>query len=211
VGSDAGNISPRVGECARLVARITGELRRDRAFKSRMTGTLIVGVYESRSDAERARSHLIERGVAADRIHIEHQDAAVGDASGGTKLNDGTPRDDRSVSGFIAKMFSGALLDDAEVAQYKQAVERGHAVLVVQTGDNDESDVTRSIVTGASVRSYSLPNAPTAWREATANDPPSIGDYRDRDPARPEGLLEDAEGFSVDADRKARTNAQRSR
>ena len=178
-----------------------------------MTGSLIVGVYESRSDAERARARLIERGVAADRIHIEHQDAVVRNASRDSNVNDENEsrRDDRSVSGFIARMFSGVLLDDAEVAQYKQAVDRGHSVLVVQTGDNEQSDVTTSILTGASVRSYSLPNAPTAWREATENDRPSTGDYRDRDPARPEGLLEDAEGFSVDADRKGRTNAQRSR
>lgn len=178
-----------------------------------MTGTLIVEVYESRSDAERARARLIERGVAADRIHIEHHDAAVGNASGDSDMSDQneTRREDRSVSATIARMFSGVLLEDADVAQYKQAVDRGHSVLVVQTGDNEETDVTRSILTGASVRSYSLPNAPTAWREATQNDPPSIGDYRVGDPARPEGLLEDAEGFSVDADRKGRTNAQRSR
>jgi hypothetical protein len=51
------------------------------------------------------------------------------------------------------------------------------------------------------VRNYSLPNAPTAWRRATAGDPPSIGDYTDHDPARSEGLIEDAAGLSADADR----------
>src|SRR5689334_22052078 len=44
VANDARNISPRVGERARVVAGMTVELRCDRAFQPRMTGTLIVGV-----------------------------------------------------------------------------------------------------------------------------------------------------------------------
>jgi len=42
-------------------------------FKTRMAGTVIVGVYETRGDAEAARARLIERGIPGERIHIEQQ------------------------------------------------------------------------------------------------------------------------------------------
>ena len=111
------------------------------------------------------------------------------------------PAEDRGLTGFIARMFSGALPSEADVAEYENALDSGRFLLVVHVQDDDESNAATSLLTGPSVRNYSLPNAPTAWRRATAADRPSIGDYADHDPARPEGLIEDAAGLSAEADR----------
>jgi len=177
-----------------------------------MAGTVIVGVYQTRADAEAARVRLIERGIREERIHIEQQ---TSDSADDTKhahderdVDEPLP-EDRGISGFISRMFSGALMDDAEIEKYAQDVQAGRCVIVVQTADERESAAATTTFTGASVRTYSLTNAQTAWRESTAGDPPSIGDYVDHDPARPEGLIEDAEGLSVDADRALRTPRSR--
>jgi len=158
------------------------------AFKTRMAGSVIVGVYETRGDAEAARARLIERGIPGERINIEQQSAGSDVAKRGNDERDVDEPlpEDRGISGFISRMFSGALMDDAEIEKYSQDVQAGRCVIVVQTADERESTSATTIFTGASVRTYSLPNAPTAWRESTAGDPPSIGDYVDRDPALPE-------------------------
>jgi hypothetical protein len=101
-------------------------------------------------------------------------------------------------------MFSGALMDDTHVDADSRSLQRSHFVIAVQTKDDDESNAATTIFTGASIRTYSLPNAPSGWREARGGARPSIGDYVDRDPARPQGLIEDAAGLSANADRALR-------
>ena len=178
-----------------------------RTFQSRMAGTVIVGVYDSQADAQAARARLIERGIPEERIQIAER---TGDAPERADRRD-DERDvdeplpeDRGVSGFISRMFSGALMEDTDVEKYSHAMQSGRCVIAVQTRDDDESKAATTIFTGASIRTYSLPNAPSGWREAPAGARPSIGDYVDRDPARPEGLIEDAAGLSAAADRALR-------
>ncbi|HSD00074.1 MAG TPA: hypothetical protein VLI21_14300, partial [Casimicrobiaceae bacterium] len=95
-------------------------------------------------------------------------------------------------------MFSGALMDDTDVDANARSMQGGRFVIAVQTDDDDESNAAATIFKGASIRTYALPNAPSGWREARVGARPSIGDYVDRDPARPEGLIEDAAGLSAD-------------
>ncbi len=87
---------------------------------------------------------------------------------------------------------------------------RTRCVLAVRTNGADETRLATSLLARATPRVYSLPNAPTAWKEATEGDPASIGGV-DRDPARPEGLLDDAEGLPAASDRMRLANARRTR
>jgi hypothetical protein len=123
---------------------------------------MVVGVYESRRDADAVRERLIEYGVDAGRIAIE----------------DGSLRD-------------------------------GKCVLSVRTNGEDETRIATSLLARAGPRVYSLSNAPSAWHEATAGDPASMAGV-DRDPGRPEGLLDGAEGLPAASDR-TRLSAPRTR
>ena len=173
---------------------------------------IIVGVYESRRDANTVRERLVDNGVDASRIAIEE-----GPRSDRSKISPGerfamrAPEqpDDRAAS-LVGRMFSGALLDDENVEQYTHALRDGKCVLAVRTEGDDETRVAMSLLARGGPRVYSLPNAPTAWNEATAGDPASIGGV-DRDPARPEGLLDDAEGLPATSDRARLANASRTR
>jgi hypothetical protein len=111
---------------------------------------------------------------------------------------------------LVARMFSGALMDDANVVHYTQALRDGKCVLSVRTNGEDETRIATSLLARAGPRVYSLPNAPTAWNEATAGDPASIAGV-DRDPARPEGLLDDSEGLPAASDRTRLASAPRTR
>ena len=179
-----------------------------------MADEIVVGMYASRVDAEAARARLIAEGVRQDRIHIE-----VGAAPGEVPM---PPQDrfamrevepppgERGVSGFISRMFSGALMDDANVENYAQGLRNGRSIVTVRVESDEKRRIASAILERSGPRIYSLPNAPTAWNEASANDPASIGGVDD-DPARPEGLLTDAEGLSVDADEARLENARKTR
>ncbi|MEO9135872.1 MAG: hypothetical protein ABI316_04640 [Casimicrobiaceae bacterium] len=69
----------------------------------------------------------------------------------------------------------------------------------MRTEADAQAPIASTVLERSGPRNYSLPNAPTAWNEATAGDPASIGGV-DHDPARPEGLLQDVEGLSAQAD-----------
>jgi hypothetical protein len=169
-----------------------------------MAENVIVGVYDSQAEAQAARARLIERGIPGERIRIAqrtHNSSEHAERRGDERDIDEPVPEDRGVSRFISRMFSGALMDDSDAEKYSQAMQGGRCVVAVQARDDHESKAAATILAGASTRTYALPNAPSGWREATAGDRPSIGDYVDRDPARPEGLIEDAAGLSADADR----------
>jgi hypothetical protein len=164
-----------------------------------MNGEIVVGVYESRPDAEAAREQMIRNGVRADVISIEERPAR-----GGSPPEAG----DHGVSGFIARMFSGALIDDAGAAQYAEALRNGRCVLTVRVGSDEHRTLATTTLARGSPRVYSLPNAPSAWNEASANDPASMGGVDD-DPARPGGLLTDAEGLPARPDEMRLANTPR--
>jgi hypothetical protein len=169
-----------------------------------MTDEIIIGTYDSRAEAEAARDKLLGEGVAADVIHVD-----CGASAGEAPIPPGDrfalreveepPPEERGLAGFIGRMFSGALMDDAKIGHYAAALRGGRCLLAVRYVSEHERKVAAAVLAPRRPQIYSLPNAPTAWNEARSNDPASIGGL-DADPARPQGLLRDVEGISADAD-----------
>ena len=160
-----------------------------------MANAIIVGTYPSRLDADAARGELVARGIDPAAITVEHP-RTEGSAAQGAGAS---AQDAPGFAGVVARMFSGALLDDADMTPYVDALSRGHYVVAVRTGSDRQSELASAALVRGGPRTYSLPNAPTAWNEATGNDPASIGGV-DRDPGRPEGLLRDAKGLPASTD-----------
>ena len=174
-------------------------------IQTRMTNEIVVGVYDSRREAEAARAQLLAQGlreqqIAAGASALPPRDRFAMDA----------PPEDRGLSGFIGRMFSGALMDDENNAQYTEALRSGRCLLVVRSETRMQSQAATTVLERSGPRIYSLPNAPSAWSEATAGDPASIGGV-DQDPARPAGLLDDAEGLSAQGDVTRLSNSPRVR
>jgi len=96
-------------------------------------------------------------------------------------------------------MFSGALMDDGHAEHSRQERENGRCILTVRPESGAQRRATLAVLGRAGPGIYSLPDAPSAWNEASAGDPSSVGGA-DRDPGRPSGLIEDAEGLSSGAD-----------
>jgi hypothetical protein len=165
-----------------------------------MTSEIVVGVYDSRCEAEVARAQLLAQGIREHQIVIE-EGLAAGESAlpPGDRFAMRALPEDRGLSGFIGRMFSGALMEDENIAQYADALRSGRCLLVVRSETRMQSQAATTVLGRSGPRIYSLPNAPSAWSEATAGDPASIGGV-DHDPARPEGLLEDAEGLSAQGD-----------
>lgn len=169
-----------------------------------MADEIVVGMFDSRGEADEARQRLIAEGVRADRISIEEGpgpgESALppGDRFALREVGEPLP-EDRGVAGFIGRMFSGVLMDDANIGKYTEGLRNGRCIVAVRVESAHKRSVASTILTRGGPRVYSLPNAPTAWNEASANDPASIGGVDD-DPARPEGLLTDAEGLPVQSD-----------
>jgi hypothetical protein len=180
---------------------------------TRMTSSIVVGVYESRREADDARAVLIERGIAAERVAIEEaprdDQSALPPGSFAMHAIERLPRE-HGVAAVIGRMFSGALMDDANVVQYTHALRSGKCVVAVRTQGEAEAGIASALLARAGPRVYSLPDAPTAWREATAGDPARIGGV-DRDPARPGGLLAEAEGLPAESDRTRLSSGPRTR
>jgi hypothetical protein len=189
------------------------ELHRAGRLQAGMTAEIIIGTYDSREEAEAARARLVRDGVADDAIHVEcgpesNQVALPpGDRFAMREVDDSRP-EERGLAGFIGRMFSGALMDDAKIGQYTEALHSGRCLLAVRYVSEHERKIAAAVLAPRVPQIYSLPNAPTAWNEARANDPPSIGGV-DQDPARPEGLLTDVEGISADADVDRLSQARR--
>ena len=113
------------------------ELRASARIPIGMTNEIVVGMYDSRVDAEAARGRLIEKGVPAACIGIEAGSAVgdspvpPGDRVAVRNVDEPLP-EDRGVSGFIARMFSGALMDDANFGKYTEALRNGRCLVAVR-------------------------------------------------------------------------------
>jgi hypothetical protein len=169
-----------------------------------MADEIIIGTFDSRAEAEAARDRLLAEGVAADVIHVE-----CGPSRGEAPMPPGDrfalhevgepPPDEHGFAEIVSRMFSGAIIDDANVEQYMISLRGGRCLLAMRSSSEHERRVAAGVLAPSRPQTYSLPNAPSAWNEASANDPASIGGV-DQDPARPQGLLSDAEGISAHAD-----------
>jgi len=122
---------------------------------------MIVGTYATRADAERVRDDLVGAGIAPARIRIH----------GGDRGDVTQPLpEDRGVSGFIRRMFSGMTGDSESIRKYEAHAAGGGAVLIVEASAADDSarvrDAMASTATGA-VGVHDATNAPTATEGAT--------------------------------------------
>lgn len=170
---------------------------------------MVVGIYESRGEADAARERLIEEGVPEERIRIEQRDTAGAvpmSPQDRVALQEVEPPPERGLAGVVSRMLSGFLIDDAAVAHYADALHAGRSVVLVRVDSDEWRRTASTILERGGPRVYPLPNAPTGWNESHANDPASIGGVDD-DPVRPEGLLTDVEGLAVDADEARLRNA----
>jgi hypothetical protein len=102
-----------------------------------MTHTL-AAVFETRAEASLAKDELVHNGFDRDSIDIHDSGSVAGTA----RIND-----DASILGNVKQMFSqliGKDHDDRHV--YAEALNRGHAVLTVETASLEAADRAADIV-----------------------------------------------------------------
>jgi hypothetical protein len=158
---------------------------------------MIVSTFNSRREADAARQRLREHGFDDTRIRIEGGETAPAHTA------------ERGLTGVIARMFSGILLDD-DIVRYSHAVRSGKCVLALHAPDDaaaaDATLVLRGLESADAIATlhgpeiYPMPNSPVGWNQATQGEPSTIG--ISSDPARPDGLVSDAQGLGTADDRE---------
>lgn len=187
--------------------------------------TILIGSYESPDDAERARRELIAAGVPESRIALHGGHADNGNPS------EPLPEDrgiagfiGRMFSGFTGDAENirkyedvvgrgGATLAVADIRH--EDVDRLRAIMAgggnvdVHENRGKAAPARRGYASegrdvepgpGLGPEGNALPNAPTGWRSSRAGSPSGIGELA-HDPARPEGLTNDAAGLDSASDR----------
>ncbi|HWW71945.1 MAG TPA: hypothetical protein VN089_18545 [Duganella sp.] len=102
-----------------------------------MTHTL-AAVFETRAEATKAQEELILNGFDGGSIQITDS----GSAAGRARIDD-----DASILGNIKQMFSDLIgREHADRHVYAEALNRGHAVLTIETEDMDKADLAADIV-----------------------------------------------------------------
>lgn len=104
--------------------------------------TTLVGVFNSVSDAERAREQLLTQGIARSAIHITNNESLM------SRSTSTTSDSDREHRGFFARLF-GLGEDHEHVDQYSQAVKSGSALLTVTLDDASQASRVESLLTQA--------------------------------------------------------------
>ncbi|MDQ6620579.1 MAG: hypothetical protein M3Z31_12955 [Pseudomonadota bacterium] len=103
----------------------------------------LVGTYASHDDAERVSGALVALGVAPNRIRLHSRDTA--------QATEPLP-EDRGLSGFIGRMFSGVTGEIANIRKYEAHAEQGGAVLAVEVDDSvDMSSIREAMREGGEV------------------------------------------------------------
>src|SRR5690606_6736260 len=109
--------------------------------------TTLVGVFENRLAAERAREELLRAGFADDEIDLR----TGADDRGWRVADDRRAYEDETqstVGETVADWFRSlfGLDDDEDVGIYTEAVRRGDSVVTVHTGDQDRVDRAADIL-----------------------------------------------------------------
>lgn len=95
--------------------------------------TTLVGVFDTLSDADKARQKLIDTGFDKQSIRVD------ADAASGTPARRvDADRDDEP--GAISRFFSNLFGSDDDASDYTEAVRRGGAVLTVTLADDERAD-----------------------------------------------------------------------
>jgi len=100
---------------------------------------VLLAMFDSHARARAVRDALVQGGIAADHVEVRPSDTDA------REIDQPLPGD-RGISGFIRRMFSGALMDDAEIRKYMEHAERGACALVLHTGDRAELERARAVL-----------------------------------------------------------------
>lgn len=90
----------------------------------------LVAMFDSLSDAEQARTRLLQSGIETSSVHITNEESLRTRASS----------DERDHRGFFSRLF-GLGDSDERVGTYNEAISRGSSMLTVTL--DDDSDATR--------------------------------------------------------------------
>jgi hypothetical protein len=102
-----------------------------------MMSEIVVGMYDSQREAAAARARLLAQGFRGQQVAIEEGQGAGEPASPpgdrvARRTGDEPATSARGMSGVIARMFSGALIDERNVESYIEGLRNGRCLLVVR-------------------------------------------------------------------------------
>lgn len=97
--------------------------------------TTLVGIFDSVSDAEKAREYLLREGLQRNAVHITDNQSLMSRSTSGSSAASGGESDHR---GFFSRLF-GLGEDDSQTQEYSQAMQRGSALLTVIVADGDDA------------------------------------------------------------------------
>src|SRR4051812_28690017 len=99
---------------------------------------IVVGVFDNRNEAQRAKEELLEDGFAESAVNIQSSDS-VGSAAVGSR-----DKQEGGIAHFFRSLFG--MDEHRESADlYAEAVRRGHCVVTVTAADSNEVDEAEDI------------------------------------------------------------------
>lgn len=133
-----------------------------------MADTTIIGVYDDRTDADRAKKALIDKGVDSSDVRTVTRSDIDADRNRGTDQNDESMGE--RVSGFFGSLF-GSNEQEELGSQYLEAVRRGSTLVVVDADNDGDIRVAEQVMSAH--RSVDIDERGANWRQQgwTGHDP----------------------------------------
>jgi stress response protein YsnF len=101
----------------------------------------VVAVFENRAEAERAREEILASGVSPQCVSLHGSDSSSDMDQGRSAGTE--PERETGIGHFFRSLFG---MEDDRPARYEEAARRGHATLVVDCRDDEETDLVRTIL-----------------------------------------------------------------
>lgn len=124
----------------------------------------VVGVFQTRVQAERARQELIGQGFAESEVRVQSNPSDVDDGAASTSSRSAAPEDEGFMAGvgrFFSDLFGGDGADDA--GNYAEAVRRGSAVVALQVADESRArEAQRALAAAGAV---DIDTMAASWRQ----------------------------------------------
>jgi uncharacterized protein (TIGR02271 family) len=121
---------------------------------------VVVGVFESNSEVERAREALASAGISSSAMKVHAADASRNAAAVSDEAEEG------GIAHFFRTLFGGDKPHDSTHV-YGEAVRRGHCVLTVQAADADEVNRVEEILEGCGA--VDIDERAAEWDEGSSN------------------------------------------
>jgi len=110
-----------------------------------MTHT-VVGLFDSKSEAQSAMTQLVAQGFAKENIDLSNRAASGASGSTGTSANYNDNSVGDSIGNFFSSMFGS---DSPDASRYSSVASETEAVLVVQTESNERANIAARILDDA--------------------------------------------------------------